>query len=153
MSRRPVLVLACIALASCSGRLTVAKVASSPAGTNAITFSKRYPPGTWTPGDHAYRLVLVCPNQSIDAPVISFTVDEDAPLVGPVYLRGDGPATALMSPSPIGAVNPEDVTIAAVTLAGMTAEQADGARSECDASVIRDGLDGEPLVPGPEFNP
>lgn len=153
MHRRLAPLVCCLLLAACGGRLSVADVAESPAGTTAITYSKSYPPGTWTAGDHAYRIVLTCPDQDVPAPVVSFTVDEAAPSVGTVYLRGDGPHTSLMAAGPPVTVNPSDVSVVAVTLAGMSPEQAAAARTDCNGSVIRDGMDAEPLTPGDDFSP
>ncbi|MDX1447814.1 MAG: hypothetical protein R3246_02025 [Acidimicrobiia bacterium] len=156
--RRVLIVLTSIGLASvltaCSGPgLSPANVASEPGGTLAVAFTRTFEPGWWTPGDHAYRLVIVCPSQRVGPPVVRFEVSEDAPRADPVYLRFDGPGRSLLSPADLPAVHPEDVTVAAITIAGLTPEAAEDARTDCDASVVYDGLDPEPLDAGVPFSP
>lgn len=118
-----------------------------------MSFTRSFPPDFWSPGDHAYRMVVVCPTQRIGPPVVRFVVDPDAPLLGTVYLRFDGPGRHLMAPADLGPVNPADTTVAVVTLAGMTEQDVEEARAECDASIVYDGLDPEPLEPGAPFSP
>lgn len=118
-----------------------------------MAFTHTFPPGTWTEGDHAYRLVIVCPSQRVGPPVVPFEVSPDAPRANPVYLRVDGPGTNLLSPADMAAVHPEDTTIAAVTVAGLTVQGAEAARTECEASIVVDGGDPLPLTAGSPFSP
>lgn len=133
--------------------LTPANVAPEPAGALAVSFTRDFPPGFWEAGSHAYRLVLTCPTQNFDPPVVRFTVTPDAPQVETVFLRFDGPGRSPLSPSDLGSVHPDDPTVAVVTLAGMTEADADEARARCHGTVVYDGQDPVPLVPGAYFTP
>ena len=144
----------CVVLASCAGNpLTPANVAAEPGGDLAISFTRTFPARFWEPGGHAYRLVITCPSQSVGPPVVRFEVSTDAPRVGTVYLRIDGPGRSLLSPADLTSVHPDDTTIAVVTLAGMTVPGVEEARAECEGTVVYDGLDPEPLEPGTPFSP
>lgn len=146
--------LAMMLVTACGGPgLSPANVASEPGGSLAVSFTRTFPAGTWTTGDHAYRLVIVCPTQRVGPPVVRFQVSEDAPRSDPVYLRVDGPGRNLLSPADLSAVHPDDVTVAVITVAGLTPADAEEARSECGASVVSDGGDPEPLEPGAPFSP
>lgn len=148
------IVVLAITLSACgSGSLTPANVAAEPGGTFAVSFTRTFPPGFWEPGSHAYRLVITCPAQQVGPPVVRFEVSDEAPVSGTVYLRFDGPGRHILSPADLAAVNPNDTTVAAVTLAGMTDSAAEEARAECDGTVVYDGLDPESLEPGPPFTP
>lgn len=118
-----------------------------------MSFTRTFPPGFWTVGEHAYRLVIECPTQRIGPPVARFEVSDAAPEAGTVYLRFDGPGRNLLSPADTRVINPADATIAVITLAGMTTTGAEDARSGCAASVVYDGLDPEILEPGSPFSP
>lgn len=143
-----------VLLGACGGvGLSPANVASEPGGSLAVSFTRTFPAGTWTTGDHAYRLVIVCPTQRVGPPVVRFQVSEEAPRADPVYLRFDGPGRSLLSPADLPAIHPDDVTVAVVTVAGLTPADAEEARSECDGSVVYDGGDPEQLEPGAPFSP
>ncbi len=152
---RPVAVLALTLLvAACATRsLTPANVAPEPGGTLAVSFTRTFPPGFWSEGEHGYRLVVACPAQHVGPPVVRFTVSRDAPRAGTVYLRFDGPGRHLLSPADLTSVHPDDATVAVVTLAGMTQETAEDARSRCRGTVVYDGLDPDVLEPGVPFSP
>ena len=140
--------------AGCGGEsLSPANVAAAPGGTQAVSFTRTFPPGFWEEGEHAYRMVMVCPAQNVGPPVVRFEVSDDAPQVGTVYLRFDGPGRHVLSPADLPNVHPDDTTVAVVTLAGMTEAEAEGARTDCDGSVVYDGLDAEALEPGEPFSP
>jgi len=143
-----------VAVTGCgNGSLTPANVAAEPGGGLAISFSRAFPPDFWEPGGHAYRLVITCPSQSVGPPVVRFDVSTDAARAGTVYLRFDGTGRNLLSPADLASVHPDDTTIAVVTLAGMTESGAEEARAACEGTVVYDGLDPEPLEPGPPFSP
>lgn len=133
--------------------MTPANVAPEPGGAAAVSFTRTFPPGHWTPGAHAYRLVVECPTQRVTPPIVRFEVSEEADEVGTVYLRFDGPGRHVLSPADLSAVHPNDTTVATMTLAGMTDTDAEEARTNCLATVIYDGLDPEPLEPGTPFRP
>ncbi|MEX2422802.1 MAG: hypothetical protein WD990_02385 [Acidimicrobiia bacterium] len=152
-ARFTILIVACFVVGCGADALSPANVAAAPGGTQAVSFTRTFPPGFWEEGDHAYRMVIVCPAQNVGPPVVRFTVSEDAPQVGTVYLRFDGPGRHLLSPADLPAVHPDDTTVAVVTLAGMTEADAEEARTDCDGSVIHDGLDPESLEPGGPFSP
>jgi hypothetical protein len=154
VTRRTLVLLSLgLVLAGCGDSLTPANVAREPGGTLAVSFSRTFPPGFWTPGDHAYRLVITCPAQHVGPPVAGFTVRDDARRMGTVYLRIDGAGSRLLAPSDLGAVHPDDTTVAVITLAGMTESAAEEARAACTASIVYDGLDPETLEPGSPFSP
>ena len=154
MRVRVVILIVAFAAAGCGGEaLTPANVAPEPGGTLALSFTRTFPPGFWEEGEHAYRMVIVCPTQNVGPPVVRFEVSDDAPEVGTVYLRFDGPGRHLLSPADLSTVHPEDTTVAVVTLAGMTESDVAEARTGCDASIVYDGLDPEPLAPGDPFSP
>jgi hypothetical protein len=149
-----VAILAVLCLTACGGdRLTPANVATEPGGGLAVAFTRTFPAGFWHPGDHAYRLVLVCPNRNVGPPAIRFEVSEDAPRFGSVYLRLDGPGRNLLAPADLASVHPDDVTVAVITLAGMTEPDAQEVGTRCQGTVVYDGLDPEELEPGPPFSP
>jgi hypothetical protein len=151
---RVAILIFAFAVAGCGGgALSPANVAAEPGGTLAVSFTRTFPPGFWEEGEHAYRIVIVCPAQNVGPPVVRFDVTDDAPQVGTVYLRFDGPGRHLLSPADLAAVHPDDTTVAVVTLAGMTAAGAEEARTECNGSVVYDGLDPETLDPGEPFSP
>lgn len=133
--------------------LSPANVAPEPGGTLAVSFTRTFPPGFWEPGEHGYRMVLVCPAQNLGPPVIRFQVTDDAPQHGTVYLRFDGPGRLPLSPADVPSVNPADTTVAVVTLAGMTQSDAEAASAGCTGSIVHDGSDAEPLEPGRPFSP
>lgn len=149
----PVFVLAVVLSACGGGSLSPANVAAEPGGTFAVSFTRTFPPEFWEPGPHAYRLVITCPARQVGPPVVRFEVSEDAPSSGTVYLRFDGPGRSILSPADLAAVNPDDTTVAVVTLAGMNEIAAEEAREDCDGTVVYDGLDPESLEPGPPFSP
>ncbi|HSJ29131.1 MAG TPA: hypothetical protein VLB67_13065, partial [Acidimicrobiia bacterium] len=141
MTRRVLVLLSLVlALAGCGDSLTPANVAREPGGTLAVSFTRTFLPGFWEPGEHAYRLVITCPAQHVGPPVAGFTVSDQAPELGTVYLRIDGPGSRLLAPSDLGAVHPDDTTVAVITLAGLTENAAEDVRSDCSASIVYDGL-------------
>lgn len=146
-------ILGLIAAGCAADGLSPANVASEPGGTLAVSFTRTFPPEFWEPGEHGYRMVLVCPAQNLGPPVVRFDVTADAPRHGTVYLRFDGPGRQPLSPADVPAVHPADTTIAVVTLAGMTESAAEAAQSDCDGSIVQDGSDAEPLEPGEPFSP
>lgn len=151
--RRVAVLLVLGSLVGCASSLSPVNVAREPGGTLAVSFTHTFPPGFWQEGEHAYRLVITCPTQHVGPPVASFTVSSDAPSLGTVYLRIDGPGSRLLSPSDVSRVHPDDTTVAVVTLAGMTESAAEEARSGCSGSIVYDGLDPETLEPGRVFSP
>lgn len=151
--RGGVLLVTVMLVVACGTGLSPANVATEPGGSLAVSFTRTFPAGTWTTGEHAYRLVIVCPTQRVGPPVVRFEVSDDAPRSDPVYLRFDGPGRSVLSPSDLTAVHPDDVTVAVITVAGLDADDAEEARSECDASVVYDGGDPERLEPGAPFSP
>lgn len=151
---RLAILIVSIAVTGCGGEsLSPANVAAAPGGTQAVSFTHTFPPGFWEEGEHAYRMVIVCPAQSVGPPVVRFEVSNEAPQVGTAYLRFDGPGRHVLSPADLPAVHPDDTTVAVVTLAGMTETDVEGARTNCDGSVVYDGLDPETLEPGEPFQP
>lgn len=153
MWRHGLLTLA-VVLSACGGAgLSPANVAAEPGGTLAVSFTRTFPAGSWTSGEHAYRLVIVCPNQRVGPPVTRFEVSDDAPRADPAYLRVDGPGRRVLAPADLSAVHPDDPTVTVITVAGLKPSAAERARSECEASIVIDGGDPEPLEPGAPFSP
>ncbi len=145
--------LGTLAAGCASEALTPANVAPQPAGFMAVSFTRTFEPGFWTEGEHAYRLVITCPARSVGPPPVSFAVSKDTERVDTAYLRPDGPGTSPLSPSDLSSVNPDDTTVAIVTLAGMTSTDAEDARNACTGTIVYDGLDPEPLEPSLPFSP
>lgn len=154
MRVRIAILIVAFVVAGCGGEsLSPANVAAQPGGTQAVSFTRTFPPGFWEEGEHAYRMVIVCPAQNVGPPVVRFEVSDDAPQVGTAYLRFDGPGRHVLSPADLPAVHPADTTVAVVTLAGMTESDVEDARRDCDGSVVYDALDPETLEPGEAFSP
>lgn len=148
------LLIGALVVAGCGGEsLSPANVAAEPGGSFAVSFTRTFPPGFWAEGDHAYRMVIVCPAQNVGPPVVRFEVADDAERVETAYLRFDGPGRNLLAPADLPAVHPDDTTVAVVTLAGMTPAEAASARTDCTGTVVYDGLDPESLEPGEPFSP
>ena len=152
--RNPLVVPLVLVAVACGGpELTPANVAPEPAGVLAVSFTRTFPPGFWTPGDHAYRLIVECPTQRVAPAVVRFLVDDEAQQQGTVFLRIDGPGRHVLSPSDLRSVHPDDTTVAVVTIAGMTESDAEAARTGCNATVVYDGLDPDSLDAGAPFSP
>jgi hypothetical protein len=145
--------LGTLASGCAGGALTPANVAPEPAGFMAVSFTRTFDPGFWTEGEHAYRLVITCPARSVGPPPVTFRVSEQSERVEVAYLRTDGPGRSPLSPADLSSVHPDDTTVAVVTLAGMTEDDADNARDACAGTIVYDGLDPESLDPGEPFSP
>jgi len=114
-----------------------------PAGTPgswAVGFTHTFPPGSWSPGGHRYGFRLQC--SAIDYDLASewrlFTVSEQAaPQPIPIYLRLHGLSLERFSPAYASdaTIHPEQETIAALWLLGLSEEEASQAVSGCEAIV------------------
>ncbi len=109
-------------------------------GEWAIPFSYQMPEGTWGIGFHRYALHVDCPilaQDSLAGQWRDFVVTDDiAPLNTPVYLRLGGLSTATLGPPNVQAIHPDQLTIALVTIIGVTEEQAAIAAESPDCEVV-----------------
>lgn len=154
--RRAIPVVA-LALAACTSEtLRPAPTPAGELGPWAVAFSATLPAGFWEEGTHGYRLVLECPEPAgtIGGPVTTLRVSTGAELLpGPVYLKTDGPGTALLTPAELADVHPDQVLTPAVTLVGLTDADVDEVTGHCTGSFIVDGGETTPLTPGEPFQP
>lgn len=122
----------------------------------AVGFSHDFGAGFWEEGPHAYQLFLDCPEVEqarVDSEVVLFVASPDSPTYEePVHLRIAGLSTTALGPSDVSIVNPEQTTIALVTVVGLSQAQVD-AVSRCAGEVFWDEGSSEPLRPGEPFQP
>lgn len=122
----------------------------------AVAFSHDFGPGFWDEGPHAYQLFLDCPEVEqarVDSEVVLFAAGPDVPTYDePVHLRIAGLSTTAMGPSDVSLVNPEQTTIALVTVVGLSQAEVD-AVSRCAGEVFWDEGSSAPLQPGKPFRP
>jgi len=122
----------------------------------AVGFSHDFGPGFWDEGPHAYQLFLDCPNVEqarVNSEVVLFAAGPDFPTYDdPVHLRIAGLSTTPLGPSDVTFVNPEQTTIALVTVVGLSQTQVDEV-SGCAGEVFWDEGSSAPLRPGEPFRP
>ncbi len=122
----------------------------------AVAFSHDFGPGFWDEGPHAYQLFLECPEveqAQVDSEVVLFAAGSDFPTYDePVHLRIAGLSTTAMGPSDVSFVNPEQTTIALVTVVGLSQAEVD-AVAGCAGEVFWDEGSSAPLQPGEPFRP
>lgn len=122
----------------------------------AVAFSHDFGPGFWDEGPHAYQLFLDCPEVEqarVDSEVVLFAAGPDIPTHDePVHLRIAGLSTTAMGPSDVSFVNPEQETIALLTVIGLSQAEVDAA-SQCTGEVFWDEGSSAPLQPGEPFRP
>lgn len=122
----------------------------------AVAFSHDFGPGFWDEGPHAYQLFLDCPDVEearVESEVVLFAAGSDFPTYDePVHLRIAGLSTTTLGPSDVTFVNPEQTTIALVTVVGLSQAQID-AVSRCAGEVFWDEGSSAPLLPGEPFQP
>ena len=128
-------------------------------GEWAIPFTYQMPEGTWGVGFHRYGLRVECPilaGASLAGEWQDFVVTNDVtPLNVPVYLRLGGLSISTLGPPNVLTIHPDQVTIALVTIVGVTEEQAAVAAESEDCEVIIgwDGANAEELLPGEPYRP
>ncbi|MFP4552242.1 MAG: hypothetical protein ACLFRT_00165 [Actinomycetota bacterium] len=122
----------------------------------AVAFSHDFGPGFWDEGPHAYQLFLDCPDAEeaqVESEVVLFAANPDSPTFdAPVHLRVGGLSTTPLGSSDVRFVNPEQKTIALVTVVGLSREEVD-AVSRCTGEVFWDEGSSAPLRPGEPFRP
>lgn len=125
----------------------------------AVSFSYDFPAEFWPIGQHQYGFFMDCPElgQLESAGEWRFfQVTNAAPsFEGPIYFRLGGLSTGPLDPINADAINPRQVTVAVVTILGISEEQAlDAADSEaCEIVFGWDGMRAENLVAGVPFQP
>ena len=128
-------------------------------GTWAIPFVYEFPEGTWGRGFHRYALRVDCPilaQASVAGEWHDFVVADDVTRISiPIYFRLGGLSTSTLGPPDVANINPEQRTIAIVTIIGITEEQAALAANsdECVVLVAWDGIGTEQLLPAEPFQP
>jgi len=127
-------------------------------GEWAIPFIYQMPEGTWGIGFHRYALHVDCPilaQDSLSGEWRDFVVTNDATLLNvPVFLRLGGLSTGTLALPNVRNIHPDQVTIALVTIIGVTEEQAGIAAesSDCEVIVVWDG-GAEELSPAEPYRP
>ena len=132
---------------------------TTPAGgTWAVGFTHTFEPGFWGLGGHRYGFRANCP--AIDYDLASdwqvFTVSEEAPpRSGPVYLRLRGLslerfAAAYASDA---SIHPDQETVAALWIVGLSEEEARQAASSCDVLIGWDQGSAQQLTAEEPFQP
>ncbi len=128
-------------------------------GSWAIPFSYQFPEGTWEVGFHRYGLRVDCPTlgqASLAGEWREFLVRNEANVLdAPVYLRLGGLSTATLGPPNLQTIHPDQLTIALVTVIGVTEEQAAAAANseDCEVVVGWDGTRVQELLPAQPFRP
>jgi hypothetical protein len=103
------------------------------------------PDDAWRIGFHRYALHVDCPilaQDSLAGEWRDFVVTNDVtPLNVPVYMRLGGLSTGALGPPNVQTIHPDQVTIALVTIVGVTEEQAAIAAEspDCEVVVVWDG--------------
>ena len=109
-------------------------------GEWAIPFSYQMPEGTFGIGFQRYALHVDCPilaQDSLAGQWRDFVVTNDVtPLNTPVYLRLGGLSTGTLGPPNVQTIHPDQLTIALVTIIGVTEEQATIAAESPDCEVV-----------------
>lgn len=122
----------------------------------AVAFSHHFGAGFWEEGPHAYQLFLDCPEVEqarVNSEVVLFASNPDWPTYDePVRLRIAGLSTTALGPPDIRFVNPEQTTVALVTVVGLSQTQVD-AVSGCAGEVFWDEGSSAPLQPEEPFRP
>jgi len=127
-------------------------------GEWAIPFQYQMPEGTWGVGFHRYALHVDCPvlaQDSLAGEWRDFVVTNDATLLNvPVYLRLGGLSTGTLALPNVRTIHPDQVTIALVTIIGVTEEQTAIAAesSDCEVIVVWEG-GAEELSPTEPYRP
>lgn len=124
--------------------------------TWAVAFTADFPADFWSGGEHRYRMLLDCPvlAAEVATSAINFRVTDLTLLQpGPVYLRPAGLSHALLQPPQPGSINPDQPTIAALSLVGNSRQDADEAARTCEGTFEYDGGQTVPLTPLEPFQP
>jgi hypothetical protein len=149
-----------LVLAACGSTVELAgtdlPVAASPAtveqATWGLPFVAEFPAGYWSEGGHRYRFVIDCPvlpQGEIESIPLDFRVTTlTRTLNGPVYIRMGGLSDGIMMPANVGAVHPDQQTVAAVTFLGLDEVTTSAASDQCVGVMEFDGDQSEPMVPG-----
>ncbi len=137
---------------------TAVQPETTTGGNWALTFRYDFPEMFWEPGDHTYGFVIECPNTNFDFKTewIFFRVTENAEHVPfPIYLRLNGLSMEPFTPtySQEARIHPDQETAAIVHLVGLTEEQVEEARSECDLLIGWDRAAPQNLEPMDAFKP
>lgn len=109
-------------------------------GEWAIPFSYQMPEGTFGIGFHRYALHVDCPilaQDSLAGQWRDFVVTNDVTLFNaPIYLRLGGLSAGTLGPTNVQTIHPDQLTIALVTIIGVTEEQAVIAAESSDCEVV-----------------
>ena len=116
---------------------------SAEIGNWAITFRYDFPDAFWVPGDHTYGFVIFCPGQVFDynGEWIFFRVTEnEIPQSFPIYLRLSGLSLEPFRSAYLdeNRINPDQATAAVVHLVGLSEEQVEKAREDCEILLAWD---------------
>jgi hypothetical protein len=124
-------------------------------GAWAIPFIFVFPPTFWEQGQHQYAIDVDCPDGAggdVQSQAHTIIVTEDAQIFdSPLYLRLYGPSTSLIGQPSGPFIHPEQTTIAAVTILGVSTESVDVVSSECEVRFFWDDQPPEFLSPQDPF--
>ncbi|MFV2043362.1 MAG: hypothetical protein ACC700_09055 [Anaerolineales bacterium] len=110
-------------------------------------------------GFHRYALRVDCPilaQEGLAGEWRGFVVSNDSSLLNtPVYLRLGGLSTGTLGLPNVQTIHPDQLTIAVVTILGVTEEQASVAAEsdDCVVFVAWDGSRAEQLAPAEPYKP
>ena len=137
---------------------TAVQPETTTGGDWALTFRYDFPEMFWEPGDHTYGFVIECPNIGYDynGEWLFFRVTENTEHVPfPIFLRLNGLSMEPFTPnySQEDRIHPDQETAAMVHLVGLSEEQVEEARSECEILIGWDRAAPQTLVPMDAFRP
>lgn len=123
----------------------------------AVEFSSGFEPGFWEEGAHKYSLHLDCPvalDEAIDTNLIRFESNSAVNLFStPVYLRLVGLADNQTGPGNMFSINPEQPTIAIITIIGLERDDAHAAADVCEGEIRYDDSGRAALAAGQPVRP
>lgn len=126
-------------------------------GDWAVSFSREFPPGFWEEGEHRYGFMYDCPilfGQQQGTDWIFFEVtEESSPLNQPVYLRPNWLSTDVIGGVGVGAIHPDQPTIAMISIVGLSEAAANASMSGCDIIFGYDNGVPVQLTSGSPFRP
>lgn len=128
-------------------------------GTWAVSFVYEFPASFWPLGQHQYGFFMDCPElgQLESAGEYRFfQVTNAAPAFeDPVYFRLAGLSTGPLAPINLEVIHPDQITIAVVTILGISEEQALNAADSAACEVVFgwDGMSAASLIAGEPFQP
>ncbi len=125
----------------------------------AVSFVYEFPASFWQLGQHQYGFYMDCPELGqveSGGDWRFFQVTNAVPsFEAPIFLRLGGLSTGVLAPINVDAIHPDQVTVAVITILGVTEEQALNAAdsAECEIIVGWDGVQAQTMAASPPFQP